>query len=72
MSQKILDTVQAGVVCGDDMQKIFAICKANQFAMPAVNVIGTDSVNAVLEAAAKARAPVIVQFSNGGAGFVAG
>jgi fructose-bisphosphate aldolase class II len=72
MSQKILDVVKPGVVSGDEMQKIFAICKANQFAMPAVNVISTDSVNAVLEAAAKARAPVIIQFSNGGAGFVAG
>jgi fructose-bisphosphate aldolase class II len=72
MTQKILDVVQPGVVSGDDMQKIFAICKANHFAMPAVNVISTDSVNAVLEAAARARAPVIIQFSNGGAGFVAG
>ena len=72
MSQKILEVVKPGVVSGDDMQKIFALCKANQFAMPAVNVISTDSVNAVLEAAAKARAPVIIQFSNGGAGFVAG
>jgi fructose-bisphosphate aldolase class II len=72
MTQKILDVVKPGVVSGDDMQKIFAICKANHFAMPAVNVISTDSVNAVLEAAAKAQAPVIIQFSNGGAGFVAG
>ena len=71
MSQKILDAVKPGVVSGDDVQKIFAICKANQFAMPAVNVISTDSVNAVLEAAAKVKAPVIIQFSNGGAGFVA-
>ena len=72
MTQKILDVVKPGVVSGDDMQKIFAICKANHFAMPAVNAISTDSVNAVLEAAAKAQAPVIIQFSNGGAGFVAG
>jgi fructose-bisphosphate aldolase class II len=72
MTQKILDVVQPGVVCGDDVQKIFAICKANQFALPAVNVINTDSINAVLEAAAKMKAPVIIQFSHGGAGFVAG
>jgi len=72
MFQKILDVVQPGVVFGDDVQKIFAICKANKFAMPAVNVISTDSINAVLEAAAKARAPVVIQLSNGGAGFVAG
>lgn len=72
MSQKILDVVKPGVVCGHDMQKIFAIAKENEFALPAVNVVGTDSVNAVLEAAAKVKAPVVVQFSNGGAAFFAG
>ena len=72
MSQKILDVVKPGVVTGDDVQKIFAICKENKFAMPAVNVINTDSINAVLEAAAKVKAPVVIQFSNGGAQFVAG
>jgi fructose-bisphosphate aldolase class II len=72
MSQKILDFVKPGVVTGDDVQKIFAICKANRFALPAVNVINTDSINAVLEAAAKVKAPVFIQFSNGGAQFVAG
>ena len=72
MTQKILDVVKPGVVSGDDVQKIFAICKANKFAMPAVNVISTDSINAVLEAAAKVKSPVVIQFSNGGAGFVAG
>lgn len=72
MSQKILDVVQPGVISGDDMQKIFAIAKENKFALPAVNVVGTDSVNAVLEAAAKVKAPVVVQFSNGGAAYFAG
>ncbi len=72
MSQKILDIVKPGVVTGEDVQKIFAICKENKFALPAVNAINTDSINAVLEAAAKVKAPVIVQFSNGGAQFVAG
>lgn len=72
MSQKISDAVKPGVVTGDDVQKIFAICKANNFALPGVNVISTDSINAVLEAAAKAKSAVIVQFSNGGAQFVAG
>ena len=72
MSQKILDVVKPGVVCGHDMQKIFAIAKEQAFALPAVNVVGTDSVNAVLEAAAKVKAPVVVQFSNGGAAFFAG
>lgn len=72
MSQKILDAVKPGVATGDDVQKIFAIAKANQFALPAVNVIGTSSMNSVMEAAAKAKSPVIIQFSNGGAQFVAG
>ena len=72
MAQKILDVVKPGVVTGEDVQKLFAICKENKFALPSVNVVGTDSINAVLEAAAKARAPVIIQFSNGGAQFYAG
>jgi fructose-bisphosphate aldolase class II len=72
MSQKILDVVKPGVVTGDDVQKIFAISKQNKFALPAVNVINTDSINAVLEAAAKVKSPVIIQVSNGGAQFFAG
>lgn len=72
MPQKISDSVKPGVVTGQDVQTIFAIAKANQFALPAVNVVGSDSINAVLEAAAKAKSAVIVQFSNGGAQFVAG
>ncbi|MGR9088311.1 MAG: class II fructose-bisphosphate aldolase, partial [Gammaproteobacteria bacterium] len=72
MSNKILDVVKPGVATGDDVQKIFAICKENKFALPAVNAINTDSMNAVMEAAAKARSAVIIQFSNGGAQFVAG
>lgn len=72
MSQKISDVVKPGVVTGDDVQKIFAICKENNFALPAVNTINTDSINAVLEAAAKAKSAVIVQFSNGGAAFFSG
>ncbi|MDO9164073.1 MAG: class II fructose-bisphosphate aldolase [Methylococcaceae bacterium] len=72
MPQKISDVVKPGVVTGDDVQKIFALCKAGQFALPAVNVVNTDSINAVLEAAAKAQSAVIIQFSNGGAQFVAG
>jgi len=72
MSQSILDVVKPGVVTGDDVQKLFAVAKQNQFALPAVNCVGTDSINGVLEAAAKAKSAVIVQFSNGGAGFVAG
>ena len=69
---KIFDFVKPGVISGDDVQKVFAVAKENAFALPAVNCIGTDSVNAVLEAAAKVKSPVIVQFSNGGAGFFSG
>ncbi len=69
---KIFDFVKPGVLTGDDVQKVFAIAKENKFALPAVNCVGTDSINAVLEAAAKVRSPVIVQFSNGGAAFIAG
>jgi len=72
MSEKILDHVKPGVVTGDDVQKVFEIARKNQFALPAVNVVGTDSVNAVLEAAKKVNSPVIIQFSNGGAAFYAG
>ena len=72
MSQKISELVKPGVLFGDDVQKVFEAAKAGEFALPAVNVVGTDSVNAVLEAAAKAKSPVIVQFSNGGATYFAG
>jgi fructose-bisphosphate aldolase class II len=72
MAQKILDVVKPGVVTGEDVQKVFAICKEGSFALPAVNVINTDSINAVLEAAAKVKSAVIIQFSNGGAAFYAG
>jgi fructose-bisphosphate aldolase class II len=68
----ILDIVKPGVVSGKDTQKVFAYAKENGFALPAVNCVGTDSCNAVLEAAAKAKSPVIIQFSNGGANFFAG
>lgn len=69
---KLLDIVKPGVLTGDDVQKVFAYAKANNFAIPAVNCVGTDSVNAVLETAARVKAPVIIQFSNGGAAFYAG
>ncbi len=69
---QVLDAVNPGVVTGDDVQTLLQIAKDQGFALPAVNVVGSDSVNAVLEAAAKAQSPVIVQFSSGGAGFYAG
>ena len=72
MGQKISDFVKPGVVTGDDVQKIFEIAKEEEFALPAINVVGTNSINAVLEAAAEVNSPVIIQFSNGGASFYAG
>ncbi len=72
MSKKILDAVKPGVLHGDDVQKVFQIAKENKFALPAVNVVGSDSINGVLEAAAAVNSPVIIQFSNGGGAFTAG
>ncbi len=72
MSKKVLEAVDAGVITGDDVSKVFAIAKEEGFAIPAVNVVGTDSINAVLEAAKVVNSPVIIQFSNGGASFYAG
>ncbi len=72
MSTKIFDVIKPGVVTGEDVQKVFAIAKENNFALPAVNVIGTNTVNAVLEVAKEVNSPVIIQFSNGGAHFFAG
>ena len=68
----VLDVVEAGVLVGDDVSKLYAHAKEQGFAIPAVNVVGSHSVNAVLEAAKTANSPVIIQFSNGGAGFYAG
>src|SRR5690606_398955 len=55
-----------------EVQEIFKLAKAKGFALPAVNVIGSNSINGVLETAAALNAPVIIQFSNGGAQFNAG
>ncbi len=72
MSQKVLDVVPAGVVTGDNLQKLFAVAKSEGFALPAVNVVSTTSINAVLESAKNVKSPIIVQFSNGGAIYYAG
>jgi len=62
----------SGVLFGSDLANLYEDAKLNQFAMPAVNTIGTNSINATLETAAKVNSPVIIQFSNGGAQFIAG
>ena len=65
-------TIKPGVATGDQVQEIFRYAKEKGFALPAVNVTGSSTVNAVMETAAKLNAPVIIQFSNGGAQFNAG
>ncbi len=72
MAAKLMKHIEPGVLSGKDVQEVYRIAKENQFALPAVNVIGTNSVNTVLEAARDFNSPVIIQFSNGGAHFFAG
>lgn len=63
---------KAGVLFGEELEALYQDAKNNQFALPAVNTIGTNTINATLEAAARVNSPVIIQFSNGGAQFIAG
>lgn len=64
--------IKPGVATGEEVQEIFKYAKAKGFALPAVNVVGSNTINGVLETAAELNAPVIIQFSNGGAQFNAG
>ncbi|KKK80103.1 hypothetical protein LCGC14_2826840 [marine sediment metagenome] len=64
--------IKPGVATGRQVQEIFKHAKKNGYALPAVNVIGSNTINGVLETAAKLNSPVILQFSNGGAQFNAG
>lgn len=66
------NTIEPGVVTGENTGLIYHHARRHQYALPAVNVVGTSSVNAALEAAKLARSPVIIQLSNGGAQFFAG
>ena len=65
-------TIKPGVASGNEVQKIFKLAKEKGFALPAVNVIGSNTINAVLETAKTLNSPVIIQFSNGGAQCNAG
>ena len=65
-------SINTGVATGKEVQKIFKLAKDKGFAIPAVNVIGSNAINAVLETAKTLNSPVIIQFSNGGAQFNAG
>jgi len=67
-----MSVIKPGVATGQEVQDIFKLAKQKQFALPAVNVTGSNSINSVLETAASLNAPVIIQFSNGGAQFNAG
>lgn len=65
-------SIKPGVATGKEVQDIFNHAKKHGYALPAVNVIGSNSINGVLETAAELNSPVIIQFSNGGAQFNAG
>ncbi|HTM92637.1 MAG TPA: class II fructose-bisphosphate aldolase, partial [Flavisolibacter sp.] len=60
-----------GVLFGEELEALYKDAKQNGFAIPAVNTTGNDTINAALEAAAKVNSPIIIQFSNGGAQFIA-
>lgn len=64
--------LKPGVITGTALQEVFAYCKENACALPAVNVIGSSSINAALQAAREASSPIMIQFSNGGGVFNAG
>ena len=65
-------TLRPGVVTGPEYLQLLAACKEGGYALPAVNIVGTNSINAVLETAAKAKSDVVIQMSNGGARFFGG
>jgi fructose-bisphosphate aldolase, class II len=71
MTSKVLN-LEPGVIFGDDVKALYDNANKNDYAIPAVNVVGTDTVNAVLETARLVNSPVIIQFSNGGAHFFGG
>jgi fructose-bisphosphate aldolase class II len=64
--------IPSGVITGKQVQEVFKLAKAKAFAIPAVNVIGSNTINSVLETAASLNSPVIIQFSNSGAQFISG
>ncbi|MEM8887383.1 MAG: class II fructose-bisphosphate aldolase [Bacteroidota bacterium] len=63
---------RAGVLHGDEVTELLNYANENNFALPAVNVVGTNTVNGAIETARDANSPIIIQFSNGGAVFFAG
>jgi fructose-bisphosphate aldolase class II len=69
---EVASRFKPGVITGEGVTEIFRHANENDYALPAVNVVGTNSVNAVLETAKAVNSPVIIQFSNGGGIFYAG
>jgi len=63
---------ESGVLTGEQVQEVFEDAKQNNYALPAVNVTNTSTVNSVLETAAELNSPAIIQFSSGGCQFYAG
>ena len=70
--KRTMSQFPSGVLTGQQISEVWAHAKTHRYALPAVNVIGSNSINAVLETAKSVNAPVIIQFSNGGAKFNAG
>jgi len=68
----IYANIKGGVAYGDAVQEIFKLAKKGNFALPAVNVTGSNTINTVLETAKEVNSPVIIQLSNGGCHFNAG
>lgn len=66
------EMLPAGIITGDKVQELFVVAQKNNFALPAVNVVGTNTVNAAMETARDVNAPIIIQLSKGGAEFFAG
>jgi len=69
---KILNFVKTGIIFGKDIERLFSLAKKHQFAIPAINCVSIDSINAVLESANNCRSPIIIQFSHGGSSFLSG
>jgi fructose-bisphosphate aldolase class II len=67
-----MNKYKPGVLFGKELEALYNDAKENGFALPAVNTTGSNTINATLETAAKVNSPVIIQFSNGGAQFMAG
>lgn len=68
----VLDKIKPGVVYGKELHSLYEICKKEGFAIPSINCIGTNSINAVLEAAKEINSPIMIQFSNSGSAFICG